>query len=131
MIYVSWSRRRRTNRRESLESPVRKKKAGLEQAWVMENARLVIRMTRRKMASRSDWWDPEELELEGAVGAGEVQLRSAGGSSGKGRGGETSPVTGSTCRQKMTALMMTKPRNLRVMGTRKRRKKTLKRKLKR
>lgn len=41
------------------------------------------------------------------------------------------PVTASTCRLKMTVLVMTKLRNLRVMGTRKRRKKTLRKKPKR
>lgn len=41
------------------------------------------------------------------------------------------PVTVSTCRLKMTVLVMTKLRNLRVMGTRKRRKMTLKKKPKR
>lgn len=35
------------------------------------------------------------------------------------------PVIVFTCRLKMTVLMMTKLRNLRVMGTRKRRKMTL------
>lgn len=39
--------------------------------------------------------------------------------------------TVSTCRLKMAVLVMTKLRNLRVMGTRKRRKKTLKKKPKR
>lgn len=41
------------------------------------------------------------------------------------------PVTVSTCRLKMAVVVMTKLRNLRVMGTRKRRKKTLKKKPKR
>lgn len=41
------------------------------------------------------------------------------------------PVTVSTCRLKMTVLVMTKLRNLRVMGTRKRRKMTLRKKPKR
>lgn len=41
------------------------------------------------------------------------------------------PVTVFICRLKMVVLVMTKLRNLRVMGTRKRRKKTLRKKPKR
>lgn len=55
MIYASWSRRRRRSRQESLGSPTRKRKAGLDQAWGMESERPVIRMTRKKMENRLVW----------------------------------------------------------------------------
>jgi len=56
MICGSWSRRRRRSRQESLGSPTRKRKAGSDQAWVMESARPTKRMTRKKMANRSQCW---------------------------------------------------------------------------
>lgn len=56
MIYASWSRRRRRNRQESLGSPARKRKGGLDQVWWMESARPMRRKTRKKMANRSECW---------------------------------------------------------------------------
>lgn len=56
MIYASWSRKRRRNRQESQGSPARKRKAGLDQAWGMESARPMIRMTRKRTANRSECW---------------------------------------------------------------------------
>jgi hypothetical protein len=52
MIYASWSKRRKRSRQESLGSLARKKKAGLDQAWGMESAKPMIRMTRKKTVNR-------------------------------------------------------------------------------
>lgn len=54
MTYASWSRRRRRNRQGSPRSPARKRKAGLDQARAMENARPMRRMTRKRTANRSE-----------------------------------------------------------------------------
>lgn len=83
-------------------------------------------------------WGPQELELEGCV-LGRGRRGDLLGSVVEGERGPLIKVVGemdilvtvSTCRLKMAVLVMTKLRNLRVMGTRKRRKKTLKKKPKR
>lgn len=59
------------------------------------------------------------------------QLSGWGPSDKGGRGGLTSPVVVSSHSPRMTVLMMTKRRSRRVTGTRKRRKKTLRKKPKR
>lgn len=56
MIYASWSKRRKRNSQESLESPARKRKAEWDQARWMGSARPMRRKTRRKMANRSECW---------------------------------------------------------------------------
>lgn len=154
MIYASWSRRRRRNRQESLGSPARKRKGGLDQPWWMESGRPMRRKTRKKMANRSERWGLWVLPVERCQGNRTVSIvlgaRARGlcigwgtskllGSVVEGGRGPLIKVVGemgilmtvSTCRLKMAVLVMTKLRNLRVMGTRKRRKKTLKKKPKR